>query len=225
MGRPRKFNPNIPSHIDQKALPTGVFWDNSGRGRWFRIDRSTGVAKRKKGPSRNALLSELHQFMEMDNSDATRGTVEWVMKRFRHSEKWKELSALSQRDYRYVERVLKKLPVKSGGTFAQLTAERLTKVSVQTIVERVAKEGHPTKANKIQRYLSRLFVWAQNHIGMTHNPAWGVEQVKERKQQRLPHEEAYKAILGYAKERAAITPNTKGSIASYLPWFLELTYL
>lgn len=35
----------------------------------------------------------------------------------------------------------------------------------------------------------------------------------------------YNAILAYALKRAAITANTKGSIAPYLQWFLELTYL
>lgn len=35
----------------------------------------------------------------------------------------------------------------------------------------------------------------------------------------------YNAILAYALKRAAITANTKGPIAPYLPWFLELTYL
>lgn len=223
MARARKFNPHIPKHIDQKAIPTGLFWDSSGRGRWFKIDRSSGVARRVMGPRRNALLSELHQWMEANDEKV--GTVRWVMVRFRKSSKWRELSQHSQDDYTYVENVLNKLPVKQGGVFGDLVVDRLTPVNVQAIVERVANQGHPTKANKILRYLRRLFRWGKNHVGLRHNPAEGVEQVRERKRQRLPENDAYKAVLKYAMQRAAITPNTKGSIASYLPWFLELTYL
>ncbi|MFK3647953.1 tyrosine recombinase XerC [Lysobacter enzymogenes] len=225
MARARKYDPTIPKHIDQNALPVGIYWNASGRGRWYIIDRGDPAAPPRKktvaGPK--ALLSELHDIVERSNS--RQGTVGWIMEQFRKSSKWEELSDLTHRDYRYVERVLKALPVKAGGHFSDLVAERLTRVAVQAVVERVAKEGTPTKANKIQRYLSRLFAWAENHVGLTHNPAFGVEKVRERKRQRLPADGPYNAILAYAMKRAAITANTKGSIAPYLPWFLELTYL
>lgn len=225
MARARKFDPTIPSHIDQKALPVGIYWNASGRGRWYIIDRADPASPPRKktvaGPK--ALLSELHGIVEQSNS--RQGTVGWVMEQFRKSSKWQELGELTQKDYRYVERVLTSLPVKAGGHFSDLIAERLTRVAVQIVVERVAQEGTPTKANKIQRYLSRLFAWAQNHVGLTHNPAFGVEKVRERKRRRLPAHKAYDAVLAYAMKRAAITPNAKGSIAPYLPWFLELTYL
>lgn len=225
MARARKFDPTIPPHIDQKALPVGIYWDRSGRGRWYIIDRADpATPPRKKtvaGP--RALLSELHGIVERSNS--RQGTVGWVMEQFRKSSKWQELGELTRKDYLYVEKVLGKLPVRSGGFFADLVAERLTRVAVQSIVERVAQEGTLTKANKIQRYLSRLFEWAQNHVGLTHNPAAGVEKVRERKQQRLPTTDAYEKVLAFAKERCALTPNSKGSIAPYLWAFLEITYL
>ena len=34
-GRKRKFNPTMPAHIDQKALPQGIYWED---GRWYVIE-------------------------------------------------------------------------------------------------------------------------------------------------------------------------------------------
>ncbi|SBV53349.1 phage-related integrase [Xanthomonas bromi] len=33
-GRKRRFNPNIPGHIEQEALPKGIYWEN---GRWYML--------------------------------------------------------------------------------------------------------------------------------------------------------------------------------------------
>ena len=63
-GRNRKFNPNIPAHIDQGALPQGIYWSEN---RWFiyephpeggrPIKRTVAFAK--------ARLSELHAIIEL----------------------------------------------------------------------------------------------------------------------------------------------------------------
>lgn len=55
-GRPRKFNPAIPAHIDQSQLPKGIYWRRSGRGNWyvFVTDPDTGERNTKvvAGPRR-----------------------------------------------------------------------------------------------------------------------------------------------------------------------------
>lgn len=38
MPRPRKHNPTIPAHIDQRKIPKGVYWDSSGNGRWYVLE-------------------------------------------------------------------------------------------------------------------------------------------------------------------------------------------
>lgn len=44
-GRKRKFNPLIPSHIDQAALPRGLYW---GDGRWYVVEPHPEGGNRRK---------------------------------------------------------------------------------------------------------------------------------------------------------------------------------
>jgi hypothetical protein len=39
-GRKRKHDPSMPKHIDQAALPRGIYWDRSGAGHWYVFEKS-----------------------------------------------------------------------------------------------------------------------------------------------------------------------------------------
>lgn len=60
---------------------------------------------------------------------------------------------------------------------------------------------------------------------MSHTPAQGLEQANERKRQRLPTDDAYIKLLGFARDRAARTARTEGSVPPYLWMIMELGYL
>lgn len=75
------------------------------------------------------------------------------------------------------------------------------------------------------RYARLVFRWALNRGLVPHNPAQGLEAAKEQKQQRYPETDVYNALLKFAQERAALTGRTEGSVASYLPYVMELGYL
>lgn len=58
-GRKRKFNPDIPRHIDQSALPKGVYWAD---GRWYIIEPHPegGPTRKRTVAYADARLSDLH---------------------------------------------------------------------------------------------------------------------------------------------------------------------
>ena len=93
------------------------------------------------------------------------------------------------------------------------------------MVDRIDEQGHPTKANKLMRYTRLLYSWGLRRGLVRGNPGKGVTGAKERKQQRLPHETVYMALLQFALERAGRKARTEGSIAPYLPIVMELGYL
>ena len=220
--RARKFDPTIPKHIDQAAIPKGVYWDRTGNGRWYRfVDRDGKVGRETlAGPA--AKLSELHAMIE---DRATRGTVEWLSEQYHTSAKFKKLAKLTQADYEYSRDVALGLKTATGGTFGKLEYARLRQPHIQRLVDRLENEGTPTKANKVLRYLRLLFRWGLNRGLCPHNPAQGVEAAQERKQRRLPTSEVYVALRDFARERGTRTAHTEGSVAPYLWLVMELGYL
>ena len=80
-GRKRKLDQTIPAHIDQAALPRGLYWDKSGAGRWFVIEQREGRPGRVTVATRNARLSELHTIME-ERAGVDRASLSWLLKQF-----------------------------------------------------------------------------------------------------------------------------------------------
>ncbi|MHB1057295.1 MAG: integrase [Rhodanobacter sp.] len=224
-GRKRKHNPHIPTHIDQDALPAGVYWDASGNGRWYMFEDREGRPARKTIAGPNARLSDLHQIAE-DSRDAegpTRGTVAWVLKAFHDSTRFAGFSISTKRDYEFCRTATIEFPTRAG-PFGNLVASKITQTHVFRMLETVAKMT-PSKANHMLRYLRRAFKWAGPGVGMKHNPAWGLEEFRERKRRRLPPPEVYADVLAYAHRCGALKAHTKGSQPPYLWMALELAYL
>lgn len=224
--RPRKYNPSIPAHIDQVKIPKGVYWDETGRGRWYILEASTGIdgpSKRRRtvaGPE--AKLSELHTIMEVGEDT---GTVEWVCIQYHDSAKFKGLAVGTRADYEAARQVMINYPTNLGVPFGKLQVAKLRNHNFQRLVDRIESAGTPTKANKVLRYSRLVFRWALNRGIVSHNPAQGLEQAKERKRQRLPTDAAYIKLLAFARDRAARTARTEGSVPPYLWMIMELGYL
>jgi len=147
-----------------------------------------------------------------------------VLQAFQDSTKFAGFSASTQRDYRIHRRAVEDFPTRDGRRVGDLIADRLTPTHVFRMLESVAK-ATPSKANHMLRYLRRAFRWAGPGVGMKHNPAWGLEEFKERQRRRLPSPEVYAAILAYARHGATLPPHSKGSKPPYLWMVLELAYL
>lgn len=224
-GRPRKHNPTIPPHIDQAQIPPGIYWDKSGSGRWYMLERGTDGKPRAKtiaGPK--AYLSDLHRVAEQANGVAV-GTVRAVLQAFHDSTAFNALAVRTRADYnRYLEIACKR-KTKLGMAFGEVQVDRLTPPVIQRLVEAIAQEGHATKANHILRYLRRSFRWGVNHGACRTNPAAGVQQVKVITTVTVPDRDAYARVLQFATERAARPARTPGSCAPYLPLTMELAFL
>lgn len=224
MGASRKHDPRIPAHIDQRALPKGVYWDPSGRGRWYTFIQKDGKRARKTLAGPATKLSQLHALTEV-SVGPSRGTVEWLCEAFHASPTFIGLSALTRADYNYCRGVVLAFPARVGVPFGQLQAEKISRPNVQRIIDALAAAGTPTKANKVLRYLRRLYRWGINRGLVTHNPAQGVEAAKERKRQREPSTANYIALLEFAKSRGQRQARSAGSVAPYLWLVMELGYL
>lgn len=224
--RPRKHNPSIPPHIDQTKIPKGVYWDATGRGRWYIFEATTCIDGPRKtrrtvaGPE--AKLSELHGLME--SAEGT-GTVEWVCTQYHDSAKFKGLAAGTRADYESARNVLVGYPTNLGVPFGKLQVNKLRNHNFQRLIDRIESAGTPTKANKVLRYSRLVFRWALNRGIVNHNPAQGLEQAKERKRQRLPIDDAYIKLLNFAQERSQRPARTEGSVPQYLWMIMELGYL
>ena len=225
-GRKRKFNPTIPGHIDQTKLPIGIYWDRSGNGRWY--VHEVDPEGRKRAPTvagPKARLSDLHAIMEQRRGRAVQGTVDFVLDRFHDSTDFKALAKRTREDYARYRTLLSTLPTKVGVPFGQLLVARLTPAVFQRIVESIAAQGHPTKANHLLRYARRTLRWGVNHGHCNHNPAAGVREAREAKKVTVPDLPTYAKVTAFARERGALRGRTRGSCAPYLWICMELAYL
>lgn len=238
-GRKRKNDPTIPKHIDQTKLPRGIYWDKSGSGRWYvREPHPEGSGHLTPTVAQaSARLSELHSIMEKRSGKAVHGTIGYIMEKFRESTEYLELAQSTQSDYNFCEKEIRKIRTKLGVTFDKLIADQQSTSVFQRLNEMIAKgrpetrpgagdgiRALPTKANKIQRYVRRLFAWGKRHGHCKTNPADGVKLATERKQFRMPEHHVYAAALQFARECGARPVHTTGSCAPYLWCVMEIAY-
>lgn len=239
MPRPRKHNPTIPAHIDQTKLPAGIYWDQSGKGRWYLLeDHPEGGTTKKTVAGPKARLSELHEIIEERSGGDARGTVGYVIKQFKESTEFSALSLSTRKDYDYCADVAEEYITKSKQPLTAMHVDRLTTPAIQKVNETIAKgkaeskpraddavPGRPSKANHLIRFLRRLFDWGRRHGHNKTNPAEGVKLAPERKRKRMPEHEAYATVVTFARKRGALQAHTRGSLPPYLWPLMELAYL
>ncbi|KRG65821.1 hypothetical protein ABB27_14755 [Stenotrophomonas terrae] len=240
-GRPRKLPPNVPQHIakDYHKLPTNLYWDPSGSGRWYVRDKhpdgfgvkTTVVA----GP--HARLSDLFAIMEQRSGRNAAGSVGALIEAYEDSTTFKGLASITQKDYTRYGKSLGDIKTKSGAAFTTLIADKLTTAIIQRLVESIAKgkpaskpgaddaiRGMPSKANHLKRYLSLLFAWGRQHGHCLTNPAEGVAGAKERKQHNMPERVAMLAVINFAYQRGLLQSRAKGSGPPYLAPLMTIAY-
>ena len=237
-GRKRKFHPHIPPHIDQSAIPTGMYWNNKGGGSW-RVAEISLEGKREfvTVAGRNAVLSDLHAIMEQRAGKAARGTVQHVCDAFMLSSEWAELSPATQRDYRIHGKVACDYVTRAGAPFGSFPVDRLNTAAVQKLIEGLTTgkpeskpgagdgaEPRPSTANHVLRYLRRLFAWAVRMGECKKNPADGCRQSTERKKNTMPADEAFRRVLHFARVRGARKARTAGSLPPYLAPAMSLAF-
>lgn len=233
-GRKRKFNPAIPSHIDQAALPRGLYWEDN---RWYlREPHPEGGRSRKRTVAyANAVLSELHAIVEATRSPEPTGTLGYLCRKFRESTEYKALSKDTRDDYDHHADIACDYKMKDGALLGVLPVDRMTVPGVQRLVEALAKGGpaspgqtaippRPSTANHVLRFLRRLFNWGIRMGYCTQNPAKGVRQAGEVSKSNMPEVDAFSAVLEFAKARAALQLHSKGSCPPYMPSVMMLAY-
>lgn len=238
MSRPRKKPMNLPAHIDYTKIPKGLYWDKSGRGRWYVLDPHPdghGV-KSKTVAQPGARLSDLHAIAEQRLGTAQRGSISYVIDLFERSLTFGQLAGSTQRHYRDYAAAIKVYPLKNGSTLGEAIVDRLTPGAIRRLIDviaqgrpaaavgEVAVPGYPTKANHWLRYLRRVFGWAREHDHVLTNPAAGVKQVKEKQEHRMPELEVFRRVQAYARSCGELGPRTKGALPSYLWAAMELAY-
>lgn len=233
-GRKRKFNPAIPGHIEQDALPKGIYWDD---GRWFIYqDHAEGGRRIKRTVAHaSARLSELHAIVEELGAGAARGTLRFLFDRYHQSSDFRGLAAGTRKNYEGHAEVLANYVRKDGTLLGSMQVDRITTPVVQRLVETFAAgrpanrsqpalPATPSKANHLHRYLRLTLSWGVRMGYCQSNPAKGVRQAKERGDSRMPSQEAFRAVLAFARERGALATNVKGSFPDYLAPVMVLAY-
>lgn len=223
-GRKRKFNPSIPKHIDQAALPSGIYFE---RGRWYavEVDAATGKPRKITVATPAALLSDLHRIVEQRTEGPARGTLAYLHAKFQESGRFKGLSKGTRDDYSYHGDLACGYVLRNGRKLGEVQVDRIDPPAMQKLVDRLAEGWNaepepvpprPSTANHVLRYLRRLFAWGMRRGYCTTNPARGIEQAKERKQYRMPARDVFAAVHAFAEERGALPPHSKGSVPPYL---------
>lgn len=225
-GRKRKFNPEIPKHIDQAAIPAGFYFE---RGRWYVLELNpvTGKMRKKTIANRRALLSDLHRMAEQRQGLPLRGTLRYAHQKFLTSARFTKLATSTRGDYTYHGGLACDYKLKNGTLLGEREIDRIDEPAMQKLIDRIAEgweaspQGaaqppRPSTANHVLRYLRRLFGWAKRRGYCTTNPAKGIEQATERKEFKMPSRDVFALVHAFALARGALPPHTKGSVPPYM---------
>ena len=222
-GRKRKYDPNIPSHIQQQLLPRGCYWHRRDR-YWYTLVEGDKPRTRRLADE-DALLSDLHHAMECV-SGVERDTLDYLLDQHEKSAAFRKLAGSTQDDYRYCRAIINAFQTKLGVPFGKLKLRKVDLPLVQVLVDAVAdgKRSHsdqpekatPSSGAHIQRYLSAAFVWGMPRGLCKFNAAQGVDMPVEVGAHRMPDLVTMKAVVALFKRRGKLPTRTKGSLAPYV---------
>jgi site-specific recombinase XerC len=170
------------------------------------------------------MLSDLHRTME-ELQGVNRKSLEWLCEQYHSNHVFKALAERTQKDYEAQRQIVISLPTKLGQPLGKLDYARLETHHFQRIVDVVAGNGTPTKANHLARYLKLVYSWAVRRGFTTSNPVKGVKGAKERKRRRLPPPATMTALIKMAYIGGHLKPHTEGSCPPYLWAVADLAYL
>lgn len=222
MSRTRKHNPRIPTHIEQPKLPRGIYWDDSGKGRWYVFEDRAGKKGTKTVATRGATLADLHAIAEQMITGVARGTVQHVVDRYKASPAFKQLSPRSQEEYAY--NLDNACAYKTrAGTLGSLQVDRLSPPVFARLRDALAAKT-PAKANAWIRRLRGAFAWGVQDGCCRTNPCAGVDMVKEVAKDGMPSLELFRRVQAFARRQGALERNASGHVAPYLADFMEIAY-
>ncbi len=236
-GRKRKFDPTIPSHIDQAKLPNGIYWKRSRRYWYVRLMKD-GRASTLTVAGAGATLSELHAIAE-SRHESTKRDLDWLANEFTKSPHFLSLGAATQASYGYSRKAICELVLKSGARLGSLDPKRLTRPFWQRVIDMLSAgrpnaEGAivpmPAKGRAAKSYSSVLFSWAANRGYMVQNIAQGVETQREKRQHGMPTRDAHERLISWIKSRTRsegrrAAPGERHSFPGYLWPAMEIAYL
>ncbi|WP_282235672.1 site-specific integrase [Salinicola endophyticus] len=173
--------------------------------------------------SARATLAELHQVMAERNNPA-HGTLSALSDRYVKSDQYQRLSAKTKQHYDYGRATIEGFPTKAG-RLGQLDPSRFSPGLIQRVIDAIAQDGKPAKANAALSYLRILFRWGMNRDYCATNPASGVEPAKTLNRRPIPERTTLARLTAFCQQRGAIRPTAAGSVAAYLWPLIEITYL
>lgn len=220
MPRQRRHDSTIPSHIDQKKLPVGVYWNRRDR-YWYTILREP-KPHRLRIAGCDALMSDLNKAIEQMRG-VRHDTLDHMLGHFAESGRFKGLAAATREDYAYCRLALQRYRTKLGCCFAELDRTKINTPLVQKLIDTIA-DTHPSKANHIKRYLSAAYKWGIQRGYVSNNPALVVEQAKERKAHRMPSEDTMLNVITFLRERGSLSGRRAGAVAPYVWAVAEIAY-
>ena len=222
MSRIRKDR-NLPAHIKAEKLPTGIYWDSSGKGRWYVfVEKENGKRGTKSVAGADATMADLYTIMETRTTGAARGTVAHVVARWQASPAWRKLSPRSQKDYAYT--LAQAMAYQTAkGPLGGLVVDRLSPPVFARLRDKIA-ETTPAKANAWLRRLKSAFAWGIQDGCCTTNPCAGVSFAEELARDGMPELRVMRAIKRFTSERSALPRDSKGHLAPYLAPFIEIAY-
>lgn len=224
-GRPRKLDVTVPPHIDPRRLPKGAYWDRSSR-TWYTIVPVPKPHRHTIGDER-ATLADLHRAIE-DAAGVQRGTVSWLLGLYHDSLDFTGLAESTRGSYEKLRTAVEQRKTKVG-PLGTIRLGAITRPAIQNLIDGIAREGHPSKANHLLRYLRLVFRWGLNHghapaSWKLANPADGVKAAKEARRFKMPTPAAYEAVIAFARAGAAVKAHVKGSLSPYLWATMEIAY-
>ncbi len=222
MAAKRKHNPTIPRHVDQDKLPTGIYWDRSGKGRWYVFEDRDGKPGTKTLAGPAATLADLHAIAERRITGTARGTIRHVVERYLESPAFKRLSFRSQKDYAYNLKNAMAYKTRQG-ELGDLMVDRLSPPVFARLRDAMAADT-PAKANAWLRRLRGAFAWGLQDGCCRTNPCAGVDMAAEVAKDGMPELELFRRVQAFARAQASLERSAKGHVAPYLAPFMEIAY-
>ena len=214
-GRKRRFNPDIPAHIDQKKLPRRCYWDRKGKFWYTLYTDHQGKTKYEKLADRNARMSDLYLRIEELNG-IDRATFAWIADEYFKSDRFKRLTARTKSDYVYCHDVICSYQTRLKKPLSQIPLSYWTPPFVQQLVDKLTSTRGPSAAKHIRGFVRLVFAWAKIRGHVKENPALGMDMPKERKRQRVPTHRAYGRLLRLAKINGTYGQKSSGSCPHYI---------
>ncbi|QSB01862.1 hypothetical protein JWZ98_02570 [Methylomonas sp. EFPC1] len=189
----------VPAHIDPKKLPTGVWWDKSGTGKWMLKykDSDTGKWRSKRFCGPKASLSEIWQAYEAQKAPLAM-TFSTLSRDFQETPIWRKLAISTKRDYLDCHTQICGTKGTTG-TLGELPISRWTIGLVRKYRDKRG-ETSESRANKELAYIKRIFSWAYEYEKIKTNPTKGVTKLSIKPRQHYAEDRDYEFMLQIARE-------------------------